>query len=166
MLGVSGFGVVGGGWVEGDGPDETVVDEDGGVGVVGVDDCCVAGPGCSNPGSCSAADADDSGSVDLGAGALRGPGQGDAEVDCWWGGRPPLGWGGPADAAVGAAVVVVVDEGVELGLQFAEIGGQGLAAQPFLEGVLEPFDFPAGLGVVGAAGFGDHTGGPEVAFEA
>ena len=47
-------------------------------------------------------------------------------------------------------MVVVGGEGVELGLQFGEVGGQGLAAEPFLEGLLKAFDLAAGLGVEGA----------------
>ena len=38
--------------------------------------------------------------------------------------RPGLGRGAPADAAVGALVVVVGDERVELGLQLVEVGGE------------------------------------------
>ena len=51
-------------------------------------------------------------------------------------------------------MVVVVDERVELCLQLEEIAGEGLTAQPFLQGLLEPFDLAAGLGVVGPAGLG------------
>ncbi len=59
---------------------------------------------------------------------MGGAGQGDAEVDRRRGCGPPLGGRDPADASVGAVVVVVVDEGVELGLEFGEGGGERLAA--------------------------------------
>jgi hypothetical protein len=39
-------------------------------------------------------------------------------------------------------VVVVVDEGVELGLEFGEGGGAGLAGEGFFEGLVEAFDAP------------------------
>ena len=49
------------------------------------------------------------------------------------------------------AVVVLLDEGVDEGLQLVDRGRlDGLGAQPFLEGLLEAFDLAAGLGVVGA----------------
>ena len=48
-----------------------------------------------------------------------------------------------------AAVVVLVGEGVEQGLQLGQGGGLGgLGAEPLFEGLLEPFDFAAGAGVV------------------
>jgi len=68
-------------------------------------------------------------------------GFGAAGVDHCWGGSVGQG-------AVGAAVVVFVDEGVELGLEFGDGGGAGLAGEPFFEGLVEAFDFPAGGGVV------------------
>jgi hypothetical protein len=43
---------------------------------------------------------------------------------------------------VGAAVVVLVDEGVELGLQLGDGGRAGLAGEPFVEGLVEAFDAP------------------------
>jgi hypothetical protein len=46
-------------------------------------------------------------------------------------------------------VVVLVDEGVELGLQLRQGGGAGLAGECFLEGLVEAFDLAAGGGVVG-----------------
>ena len=48
-----------------------------------------------------------------------------------------------------AAVVVFVDEGVELGLQFGDGVGAGLAGEPAFEGLVEAFDLAAGGGVVG-----------------
>lgn len=50
---------------------------------------------------------------------------------------------------MGAAVVVFGDKGVELGLKFGEGGGSGLCFEPFLEGLVEALDFPAGGGVAG-----------------
>lgn len=97
---------------------------------------------------------------------LGGSGQGDAEVDRWWGRGPGLGGGAAVDAVVGSLVVVVGDEGVELGLQFGEVGGRWAAAEPFLEGLLEAFDLAAGLGVVGAGRLGDDTDGAQLDLEA
>ena len=51
--------------------------------------------------------------------------------------------------AVRAAVVVFVDEGVELGLEFGDGGGLGLTDEPLLEGLVEAFDLSARGGVVG-----------------
>ena len=70
-----------------------------------------------------------------------------------------------ADALVGALVVVDVAELVELGLQFVEVGGEGLFAEPFLQRLLEAFDLAGGLGVVGAAGDRGHAGVAETSFE-
>jgi len=53
------------------------------------------------------------------------------------------------EGAVRAAVVVLVGEGVEQGLQLGQGGGLGgLGAEPLFEGLLEPFDFAAGARVV------------------
>src|SRR3954451_5364065 len=67
---------------------------------------------------------------------------------------PRLVGGGGGDVAgegaVGAVVVVVVDEGVEEGLQLGNRGGLvGLGAEPSFEGLVEAFDLAAGGGVVG-----------------
>jgi hypothetical protein len=51
---------------------------------------------------------------------------------------------------VGSVVVVDVDEGVELVLEFGEGARAGLGAQPFLHRELETFDFAAGGWVVGS----------------
>ena len=48
-----------------------------------------------------------------------------------------------------SVVVVDLDELVELVLQRVDRGSAGLAGEPFLEGLVEPFDFAAGGGVVG-----------------
>ena len=47
-------------------------------------------------------------------------------------------------------VVVDIDEGVDVGLEFGDGGGCWLSAEPFLEGLLESFDFAAGGWVVGS----------------
>jgi hypothetical protein len=60
---------------------------------------------------------------------------------------------------VGAAVVVFVGEGIEVGLEVGEGLGGGLLDEPAFEGLLEAFDFPAGGGMVGA---GVLVGDPEV----
>lgn len=50
---------------------------------------------------------------------------------------------------MGAAVVVFVGEGVELGLELGQGCGSGLAGEPAFEGLVESFDFAAGGGVIG-----------------
>ena len=47
-----------------------------------------------------------------------------------------------------AAVVVFVDEVVELGLQLGDGGGAGLVAEVLFEGLVEAFDLAAGGGVI------------------
>ena len=60
------------------------------------------------------------------------------------------GGGGPVlERAVRPAGVVVAGEGVELGLQVGEGRGGGPGGEPFLQGLLEPFDFALGLGLTG-----------------
>ena len=54
------------------------------------------------------------------------------------------------ERGVGSALVVLVDELVEESLEFRQGGGGWLGGEPFLEGLLEAFDFAAGGGVVGA----------------
>lgn len=63
---------------------------------------------------------------------------------------PRFGWCGPVERAVWPAGVVDVDERVELGLQVGEGVGGVAGGQPAFEGLVEPFDFAAGLRVVGA----------------
>ena len=50
---------------------------------------------------------------------------------------------------MGAVAVVGVGEFVDEALEFVEAVGSGLGGEPFLEGLLETFDFAAGGGVVG-----------------
>ena len=52
------------------------------------------------------------------------------------------GGGGPVEGAVRSVGVVVLGEGVQLGLQVGQGGGGGLAGQPFLQGGVEAFDAP------------------------
>jgi hypothetical protein len=47
-------------------------------------------------------------------------------------------------------VVVAIDEVVELGLELALAGRKRLGAQPSFEGLMEPFDLAAGLGMSGS----------------
>ena len=57
---------------------------------------------------------------------------------------------------VWSAVVVGLDEGVQLGLQFGDGGGAGLAGKPFFEGLVKAFHLAAGGGVVrGGVDLGD-----------
>jgi hypothetical protein len=62
-------------------------------------------------------------------------------------GAVDVGGDTPVDAAVGPVVVVEVDERVEEVLELSDRVGFGSGCEPFLEGLVEPFDFPAGLGV-------------------
>jgi hypothetical protein len=48
-----------------------------------------------------------------------------------------------------AAVVVFVDEGVEVGLQLGDRVRWGLVGEPAFEGLLKSFDLATGGGVVG-----------------
>jgi hypothetical protein len=50
---------------------------------------------------------------------------------------------------VRSLVVVVGDEGVELGLQRPDGRRRGAGGEPVLQGLVEPFDLAAGLGVIG-----------------
>ena len=55
------------------------------------------------------------------------------------------------ERSVWSSVVVFVDERVELVLEFGDgVGLRVWAPKPFLEGLVEPFDLPAGGGVVGS----------------
>ncbi|HTQ16547.1 MAG TPA: hypothetical protein VML93_04205 [Mycobacterium sp.] len=51
--------------------------------------------------------------------------------------------------AVGSAVVVFVDEGIELGLQVGQGGGAGVCVEPSFEGLVEAFNLAAGGGLSG-----------------
>jgi hypothetical protein len=58
--------------------------------------------------------------------------------------------GGPlAQRPVWPVLVVVVAEAVEQRLQLPDGGRSGLAVEPFLQGLVEAFDFPAGLSARG-----------------
>ena len=144
--------------------DETVADEHGGVAVVVVDTGHAAMPFDAD-GNSIAPDVDDPATVDDDVGAVRGAGQRDPEVDGRRCCRPCLDGRAPADRTMGSVMVVVVDERVELDLQFGEVAGEALTAQPFLQGLLEPLDLAAGLGVVGPAGLCDDPDLSELLFE-
>lgn len=62
-----------------------------------------------------------------------------------------LSWCGPVAGSVGALFVVEVAELVELTLERGESCGGWLLVQPGLQGLVEPFDLPLGLGVAGVA---------------
>ena len=68
--------------------------------------------------------------------------------------------------AVGSLLVVVGAEGVQLRLQFGQGSGSGLASEPLFEGLVEAFDFPAGLGVVRAGVLLLHPEAGEFLLEA
>jgi hypothetical protein len=63
-------------------------------------------------------------------------------------------------------VVVLIDEGIDEGLEFGDRGGlDGLGAQPFLHGLLKSLDLAAGGGVGWAGVLLDHVQAPEFALE-
>lgn len=61
-------------------------------------------------------------------------------------GEVGLDQGAPVQGAVRPDGVVVAAELIELGLESGDGGGAGLAVEPLLDGLVEPFDLPAGLG--------------------
>ena len=67
---------------------------------------------------------------------------------------------------MGAAVVVFVDEPVDLLLELLDSPGSSLGSQPLFEGLVESFDFPAGGWMVGSAVFLDDVEISEGPFEA
>jgi hypothetical protein len=123
--------------------DEVIVDEHGGVDAVDDDGGLAAAPfGADVDGE--VVEEGDAVGDDAVAGSGRPGWCGDAV-----GGGLSGGVGLPAtdrcdasDALVGTFVVVGVAEVVELGLQFGEVGGEWLTAQPLLEGLLESFTLP------------------------
>jgi hypothetical protein len=60
-----------------------------------------------------------------------------------------LGRRSAAEGAVRPDGVVVALEAVQLALQLGDGGGGGLGGEPLLQGLVEPFNFAAGLRVVG-----------------
>src|SRR4030095_3469588 len=61
--------------------------------------------------------------------------------------------GAPGQGAVGAVVVVELDEGVELALELVQGRGGALGGEPAFEGLLETFNLAAGGGVIGTGVF-------------
>lgn len=59
--------------------------------------------------------------------------------------------GGSVQRSVGALLVVVLAEQVELVLQGGEVGCCGAGGEPALQGLVEPFDLALGLRVSGRA---------------
>jgi hypothetical protein len=121
--------LVGAAGVEFEAADEFMVDEHGGVGVVEQDVGGLSAVGDTDVDS-PWSDADDAVGLDDGVGAALAGGQRDVETGHRWCRLPALEGDDAADATVGSLEVVVVAEGVELGLQLGEVGGQGLFAQP------------------------------------
>lgn len=68
-----------------------------------------------------------------------------ASRDCFGPGIIGLLGGAPVQGAVGPDGVVVGAEGIELALQLSLGPGSGLRGEPFLQGLMEPFDLAAGL---------------------
>ena len=58
--------------------------------------------------------------------------------------------GAPAKSTVGSHGVVIGAEGIKLALQLSHGAGFGLCGEPFLKGLMEPFDLAAGLWVIRA----------------
>jgi len=74
--------------------------------------------------------------------------------------------GGPAvEGAMGALLVVIGTEGIELELQHGHRGGGGLFGEEPLEGLVEALDLAAGLGVVGRRVLGLNAQQVELGFE-
>ena len=71
----------------------------------------------------------------------------------------------PADCPMRPLVVVVMAEPVELQLEFFEGRGERLMHEPFLQRLLEPFDFSAGLGVIRPRGDRAHASFAETGLE-
>ena len=66
---------------------------------------------------------------------------------------------------MGPVVVVEGDEVVELTLQLGLGAGERLAAEPSFEGLMEPLELSAGLGVPGCGADVAHAQGPQVPLE-
>ncbi len=76
------------------------------------------------------------------------------------------GWGGPSKRSVWSSVVVFIDKDVDQCLElFDGVGLWRLGRQPFLHGLVEAFDFPAGSGVVRARVFLIDPKGDKSGFE-
>src|SRR6202012_6104871 len=74
-----------------------------------------------------------------------------------------LARGGTLHCPAGAALVVKLAEGIELGLQASQGGSGRLRGEPAFLGLVEPFDFALGLGVERVPVLlGDAEGGQEV----
>ena len=74
-------------------------------------------------------------------------------------GCPSRGGSLPVDAAVRALVVVVVGEGVQLGLQLGDGGRGGLPGEPVLQALMQSLHLAAGHRMVGlGVGQGDAEG--------
>ena len=120
-------------------------DGDGGAGVDPADaDVAEAAVGAQGDG---AVGLDAAGADGVAGGCREGAGDG------FGAGGVGGGRGGPVrQGAVRPGGVVEAGELVEEGLQAGQVSGLGgLGAEPFLEGLLEPFDLALGLGVVGLA---------------
>jgi hypothetical protein len=76
--------------------------------------------------------------------ALGGDGGG-----CFGSCRVALGRGAPVQSPVGAFVVVDLPELVQLFVEIFQRVSGGLSVQPFLQGLVEAFDFALGLGARG-----------------
>jgi hypothetical protein len=72
----------------------------------------------------------------------------------------------PAEGSVGSVVVVLLDEGIDQGLELLEgVRLVPLVAEPLLEGLLEAFDLALGLRMAAAAVLLDNPQAGEFGFE-
>ena len=73
--------------------------------------------------------------------------------------------GAAVQGPVGAFLVVLAAEPVELGVELVEAAREGPCGEPLLEGAVPAFDLALGLGMVGAAVLPAHAHQGEQAFE-
>jgi hypothetical protein len=65
-----------------------------------------------------------------------------------WTGMPTLARGATCGRAVRALLVVIDEEPIELTVELRVAASTRLTAEPLLQGLMEPFDLPAGLGMM------------------
>jgi hypothetical protein len=71
--------------------------------------------------------------------------------DGFGGGSVGVAGSAPAQGAVGAVLVVVLAEGVEVALQLGDVRGWWSGSEPALQGLVEAFGLALGLGVAGGS---------------
>jgi len=136
-------GLVAAGGVDGEGANELVSGEHCCVVVLDEQGDLVAGPGGSDS-DAPWGGIDDSVTVDAEVPDQDGFVDGERSGSGLGLGVMDLGWGSAGVGTVGSLLVVVVDEPVEQALEFGEVMGGVVGSEPFLEGLVEAFHFPAG----------------------